>query len=244
MRSRESKTFIGNTALMSSLSCDSVIAGAFFPQSDSHVPEEEVSQHTGDHMVSPPRKFSHLVMVHPQIGLGLLEALFDSPANPREPDKGLQSGGSTRIGDEEGVCGILSDGTANKQPDPFVRHTVFGQNHPFLHKLIGHGTLRSLGDLAAIPEIVVRALGQFLKRDRLGRCCSKNPLLSFFSPVAIGLLQDGRLLSPAEGIQRQRNKIRHPRRFLHRVYKFRAATVNRIRHDIPEGDDLLILTLE
>ncbi|MDO9028278.1 MAG: hypothetical protein Q7U68_05395, partial [Candidatus Roizmanbacteria bacterium] len=68
MRSRESKTFIGKTALMSSLRCVSVIAGAFFPQSDSHVPEEEVSQHAGDHMVSPPRKFSHLVMVHPQIG--------------------------------------------------------------------------------------------------------------------------------------------------------------------------------
>ena len=89
MRSKASNIFIGNTALMSSLSCDSVIAGAFSPQSDSHVAEEEVSQHTGEHMVSPPRIFSHLIMVHPQIGFGFLEALFDSPANPREPDKSL-----------------------------------------------------------------------------------------------------------------------------------------------------------
>src|SRR4030042_6886604 len=93
MSSRTSNTFMGKTALMSNLSCDSVIAGAFFPQPDSHVPEEEVSQHAGDHMVAPPRIFSYLVMVHPQVGFGLLEALFDSPANPREPDKGLQSGG-------------------------------------------------------------------------------------------------------------------------------------------------------
>src|SRR4030067_301043 len=114
MRSRTSNTFMGNTALMSNLSCDSVIAGAFFPKSDSHVPEEEVSQHTGDHMVSPPRKFSHLIMVHPQIGFGLLEALFDSPANPREPDKGLQPGGSPRIAEEEGGWGIFSDGSAYK----------------------------------------------------------------------------------------------------------------------------------
>jgi hypothetical protein len=49
---------------MSSLSCDSVIAGAFFPQSDSHVPEEEVSQHTGDHMVSG------------KVGSGLLAGLI------------------------------------------------------------------------------------------------------------------------------------------------------------------------
>jgi len=39
---------MGNTALMISLSCDSVIAGAFSPQSDSHVPEKEMIQHTGD----------------------------------------------------------------------------------------------------------------------------------------------------------------------------------------------------
>ena len=51
-----------------------------------------MSQHAGDHMVSPPRKFSHLVVIHPQIGFGLLEALFDSPANPREPDKAFESG--------------------------------------------------------------------------------------------------------------------------------------------------------
>jgi len=42
-----------NNVLMSRLSCNSVIAGAFFPQPYSHVPEEEVGQHVGDHMVTP-----------------------------------------------------------------------------------------------------------------------------------------------------------------------------------------------
>ena len=53
---------MGKTALMSNLSCDSAIAGAFFPQPDSHVPEEEVGQHASNHMVTPPRIFSHLVV--------------------------------------------------------------------------------------------------------------------------------------------------------------------------------------
>ena len=82
-----SKVFMGNTTLMSSLSCDSVIAGAFFPQPDSHVPEEKMSQHAGDHMVTPPRIFSHLVVIHPQICLGLLEALFDGPTDPESQTK-------------------------------------------------------------------------------------------------------------------------------------------------------------
>ena len=137
MRSRESKTFIGNTALMSSLSCDSVIAGAFFPQSDSHVPEEEVSQHTGDHMMSPPGKLPHLVVIHPQIRFGFLKTLLDGPANPREPDKGFQSSGSAGIRDEVGISGAFPKSPANEQPNRPVRLSVFAQNDPALHKFVG-----------------------------------------------------------------------------------------------------------
>ena len=160
MSSKVLNTFMGNTALMSNLSCDSVIAGAFFPQSDSHVPEEKMRQHAGDHMVAPPRIFSHLIMVHSQVGFGFLEALLDGPTHTREPNKSFEPGGSARVRDEVGVSGFLSKSPADNQPDFPVRHSVFGQNHPFFHKLISYGTFRSLGDLAAIPEIVVRALGQ------------------------------------------------------------------------------------
>ena len=76
---------------MSKLSCDSVIAGAFFPQPDPHMPEEEVSQHAGNHMMAPPRKFSDLIMVHPQISFCLSETLFDGPSYSGKPDKALDS---------------------------------------------------------------------------------------------------------------------------------------------------------
>src|SRR3990172_2632031 len=128
MRSRASNIFMGNTALMSSLSCDSVIAGAFFPQPDSHVPEEKMSQHACQHMMAPPWKLSHLVMIHPQVRFGLLKALLDGPANPCKPDKNLQPSGSAGVRDEVGVRGTFPQGSAHDQPDVPVRLSVFGQD--------------------------------------------------------------------------------------------------------------------
>jgi len=103
---------MGNTALMSSLSCDSVIAGAFFPQPDSHVPEEKMSRHACQHMVPPPGKLPHLVVIHPQIRFGFLKTLLDGPANLREPDEGLQAGGSAGVRDEVGISGAFPKSSA------------------------------------------------------------------------------------------------------------------------------------
>src|SRR5664280_1461165 len=150
MSSKTSNVFIGSTARMSSLSCDSVIAGAFFPQSDSHVPEKEVSQHTSNHMVTPSRILSYFVVVHSQIRFGLLKALLNGPTNPREPDKGLQSCRSACVRDEVGVYRFLSNGATDNQPNSFIWFSVLGQNHPFLHKLIGYRTFCPLRDLSLI----------------------------------------------------------------------------------------------
>ena len=51
-----------------------------------------MSQHACQHMVSPSGKLPHLVVIHPKIRFGLLKALLDGPANPREPDKAFESG--------------------------------------------------------------------------------------------------------------------------------------------------------
>ena len=79
MRSDVSRTFMGSTALMSNLSCDSVTAGALFPQPDYRVPEEAISQHAYQHTVSPPGKLPHRVVNHPEIRFVLLNALLDRP---------------------------------------------------------------------------------------------------------------------------------------------------------------------
>ena len=44
-----------------------------------------MSQHACQHMMSPPRKLPHLVVIHPQIRFGFLKALLDGPTNPRKP---------------------------------------------------------------------------------------------------------------------------------------------------------------
>ena len=81
--------FIGNSSLSRTLSCDSVIDGAFFPHPDFQVPEEEMCQHGGYDVVVPSWKFPHLVVVHSQFCLGFLKTLFNSPSQTTEPHKGL-----------------------------------------------------------------------------------------------------------------------------------------------------------
>ena len=81
---------IGKTTFMSTLSCDRVIDGAFFPQPDFQVPEEEVGKHTSEYMVVPAPELTHFIMIHPQVVLRLLERLLDGPTKPAKPDKSLE----------------------------------------------------------------------------------------------------------------------------------------------------------
>jgi hypothetical protein len=206
MRSGISKTFMGNTALMSSLSCDSVIAGAFFPQPDSHVPEEKMSRHACQHMVSPAGKLPHLVVIHPQIRFGLLKALLDGPAKPREPNEGFQAGGSVCVRDEIGISGAFSKSPANNQPNRPVGLSVFTQNNPTLHKLVGHRSLRSLGDHPAIPEVVVHSPGDLRESDRFLLGFRKDVFRPLLPTVPVGLIQDRRFLEPVKGVTGKSNR--------------------------------------
>ena len=82
-----SNFLMGKTTLSSTLSCDRVSDGAFFPQPNLLMPEEEMGQHACEHMMMPAGKFSHLIVVHTQFSLCFLKALFNGPAQPTEPDQ-------------------------------------------------------------------------------------------------------------------------------------------------------------
>jgi hypothetical protein len=71
-------------------SCDTVKAGAFFPQAQLQVPQKAMRQHRRQHMVRSARIFAAFIVVHPQFGFTFFEALFHGPAQPTEPDKGAQ----------------------------------------------------------------------------------------------------------------------------------------------------------
>src|ERR687891_713760 len=53
--------FKGRTISSNILSCDTVSAGAFFPQAYVHVPEKEMGQHAREHVVMPSWVFSDFV---------------------------------------------------------------------------------------------------------------------------------------------------------------------------------------
>jgi hypothetical protein len=48
----------------------------FFSQSDLEVPEKVVTKHAGQDVVVPAGKFSHLVLVHAEFGLGYIPDNF------------------------------------------------------------------------------------------------------------------------------------------------------------------------
>src|SRR4030095_6526037 len=51
--------------------CDTVRAGAFFPQAQLQVPQKKMRQHTDEYMVMPARIFPHFVVVHPEFRFAL-----------------------------------------------------------------------------------------------------------------------------------------------------------------------------
>src|SRR6185312_8751999 len=71
-------------------SCDTVRAGAFFPQAQLQVPQKEMRQHRRQYMVMPARIFADFIVVHPQLGFAFFKALFHGPAQATQPDKGAQ----------------------------------------------------------------------------------------------------------------------------------------------------------
>jgi hypothetical protein len=79
--------------------CDTVRAGAFFPQAQLQVPQKKMRQHTDEYMVMPARIFPHFVVVHPEFRFALFKTLFNRPPQTTEPDKGPQGRTRWRIAD-------------------------------------------------------------------------------------------------------------------------------------------------
>jgi hypothetical protein len=49
----------GNTTCNNIRNCDTVSAGAFFPQAQLEPPQKEMRQHRGEHVVVPPGVFAY-----------------------------------------------------------------------------------------------------------------------------------------------------------------------------------------
>src|SRR5271169_2972221 len=143
---------MGRTTFNRILSCDRVMAGAFFPQPELEVPEEEMGQHTGHHVVDPSGEFAHLVVVHPQFRFCFLKALLDGPANAAEPYEEFKAGAQTRITDKIGICRGVIERPSDNEPHLPARKATLGENHPSLRELVFDRPFGSLRNLSPVPE--------------------------------------------------------------------------------------------
>ena len=99
--------------------------GVFFPQSDLQMPEEKVSQHTGQNMMMPSWIFPDLIVVHPQLRFGFFKTLLNGPSNTAEPNKSRQMGAPGGIADIVGINRVRAKGSL------MISHTVL-QGRPSL----------------------------------------------------------------------------------------------------------------
>src|SRR5262245_63900887 len=73
-------------------SCDTVSAGAFFPQAQLQVPQKAMRQHRRQHRVLPARILADFIVVHPECSFACFEALFHGPPKTTSPDQGAHGG--------------------------------------------------------------------------------------------------------------------------------------------------------
>ena len=153
------------------------MAGAFFPQPELEVPEEEMGQHAGHHMVDPAGEFAHLVVVHPEFRFCFLKALFDSPANATQPYEEFKAGAQARIADEIGIRRGFIERPSDNEPHLPARKATPGENHSSLRELVFDRPFGSFRNLSPVPEEAVEVCGNRFKRHRIlpgSRCQVKS----------------------------------------------------------------------
>src|SRR5215813_471332 len=115
--SSASKTLRGNTTANNLRTCETVSAGAFFFQPALEMPQKEMGEHTGQHMVMPARILPDLVVIHPQLRFRFLEALFNGPPHPTEPDQQAQGNTPGGVAEVVPVLRMGSQRPLDEQPD-------------------------------------------------------------------------------------------------------------------------------
>src|SRR5919198_6072359 len=117
----------GKTTSNNLRSCDTVSAGAFFPQAQLQVPQKEMRQHRRQHMVVPARVFAHFIVRHPELCFAFFKALFHGPAESTEPDKGAQGRARWSITDIVRICWLTPQCSLDHQPDSALGQTILAQ---------------------------------------------------------------------------------------------------------------------
>lgn len=135
------------------------------------MPQKEMGQHTCEHVMMPPWVFTHLIVVHAQFGFRFLEALFNGPPHPTEPDQQAQGNTQGSVAEVVPVLRMGAKRPLDEQPYGRGRLPVLTQHDPFAREFVGQGPFGAFGDGAAIPE----CRGDVVRE---GRDCTRYPAWS------------------------------------------------------------------
>jgi hypothetical protein len=124
----------GNTTASNVRTCDTVSAGAFFPQVNLEMPQKEMRQHRRAHVVVPACIFPHFIVAHPEFRFAFFKALLHGPAQTTEPDEGTPGGARWGMTDRVGIRRLGPQRPLDHKPHGAVRQAVLTPRDPLAGK--------------------------------------------------------------------------------------------------------------
>ena len=227
----------GKTTSNNVRSCDTVSAGAFFPQAQLQGPQKKMGQHCREHMMVPAQIFPHFIVGHAQFGFTFFKALFDGPAPATEPDQGAQRRARRGITDVVSICRVRPQGAFAHEPDRALWQPVLAERHTLTGKLIHDWPCGPFRDLPSIPTGSRQTRCPGCHGARSGGGSHHHPLRAPFPLLSADLRCGPRRLEPAAGVGRHRAPRRDPGTCVHGGQKVGAIAIEAIRRDILERQE-------
>jgi hypothetical protein len=132
----------GNTTSSNIRSCDTVSAGAFFPQAYLEVPQKEMCHHARQHIVMPAEVFADLIVVHSSFGFRFLKALLHGPTDATQPHKKGLATTQRGVADIIPIGEVPPKGALEHQPDSEGWQARPAERHATLGKLVRNRAFR------------------------------------------------------------------------------------------------------
>ena len=145
----------------------------------------------------PAPIFPNLVVIHAQFTFRFFKTLLYWPTKATEPNECGKSGAEGRITQKIAEGRISFNRTPYDEPDFLVWHAVFGKDNPPFGKFILNRPLCPFGNLAAIPEEIIEALGQGSHCDGLFFSAIQNLYFPYLAFILVFLFSCNRRVQPA-----------------------------------------------
>jgi len=190
-----------------------------------------MGQHTRQHVMVPPRLFAHFVVIHPEFGFRFLEALFDRPPDPTEPDQQAQRDTQGGVAQVVPVPRLRPEGALHEQPHGRGRLAILTQQEPFAGELVRDRAFGPLRHGPAIPER--RGQGVSHLGDGAWRGVGhRDALGAWHAFIRIRMGGRGERLEPTPRVRRRRHERDGAHTRLACRPEVRAVAIEAVRYNI------------